>query len=253
MWFPIFKKKINQKSLINPNFNNFDKIKKIEKLIPKKCILTYQNETFNYILDKFKTDSKSLNDLYFVWWCKWFYTKDFVFVLMNWVGAPHCIIVFEQLISIWIKEFINLWAVWGFEKIWFYICDKALRDEGTSYHYLKHSKFAYPDILLMKKLENSFKKLNIDYSKAWNWTTDAIFRETKIEIDFFKSLWICTVDMESSALFVVAKLKNVKVASIFFTSDILWENWLNLYKKDYLFLKNSLEQLARIWIYCFLN
>ena len=57
--------------------------------------------------------------------------------------------------------------------------------------------------------------------------------------------------MEASSLFVVAKLRKVKIAAAFFTSDILADEWEHLYKEKPEFVGNGLEKLTEIAINCF--
>ncbi|MEM3341686.1 MAG: hypothetical protein QW728_03245 [Thermoplasmata archaeon] len=62
------------------------------------------------------------------------------------------------------------------------------------------------------------------FKKATSWTINAPYRETKAEIQNYKKQNVATVEMESSALFTVAKIRKVKIASAFVVSDVLGEN-----------------------------
>jgi hypothetical protein len=59
--------------------------------------------------------------------------------------------------------------------------------------------------------------------------------------------------METSSLFVVAKIKKVKIAAAFITSDFLGEKWKNRYTGDKKFVANGLRTLAKIASNCFSN
>ncbi|MBI1968679.1 hypothetical protein HYS49_02105, partial [Candidatus Woesearchaeota archaeon] len=67
-------------------------------------------------------------------------------------------------------------------------------------------------------------KNNISFQKATSWTIDAPYRETKAEIQKYKKQNVATVEMESSALFTVAQIRKVKIASAFVVSDVLGED-----------------------------
>lgn len=132
----------------------------------------------------------------------------------------------EELIALGGKEFLNIGTAGGLKKEGIILCEKALRDEGTSYHYIPKGKFAYPDKSLTIRLEKLLKKINIPFMKGATWTIDAPYRETKAEIEKYSKQGIYTVEMEASALFSVAKYRNVKIASVFIVSDLLGKKWL---------------------------
>lgn len=224
--------------------------KKYFNKIPRKCIITYQDTPFFWLKRKFKGKFKKLKTD-FSWGCKVCYTKDFCFVLIDGVGAPHAVFMFENLVALGIKEFINIGIAGGLKTAGIFLCEKAIRDEGTSQHYIPHSKYAYPDKILTKRLENTFKKNNIRFTKATNWTIDAPFRETKKEIEHYRKEGVSTVEMEASALFCVAKIRKVKIAAAFAVSDILGEDWKNVHNKR--FVRIHLVKLAEVASYCFMR
>jgi uridine phosphorylase len=99
------------------------------------------------------------------------------------------------------------------------IPDKAIRDEGLSYHYMKPSKYSYPNKELSSKLIKNARERNLNFKVGGTWTTDAFYRETFRKRDKFRKEGILSVEMEAASLFAVAKQKNIKVASIFVISD----------------------------------
>ena len=89
----------------------------------------------------------------------------------------------------------------------FVLITQAVRDEGTSYHYLPHDE---PSVLGQKWLN----KLGINESLwegATSWTTDAPYRETQSAINAMKSKNVTCVEMEASALYAFAKAKDKEV------------------------------------------
>jgi uridine phosphorylase len=102
------------------------------------------------------------------------------------------------------------------------VCEKALRDEGTSHHYAPPGKFADPDTDLTERLRARLP----DAGYGPTWTTDAPYRETAEEIRAYREEGILTVDMEAAAIFTVAGLNGIKAASAFCVSDVLHgEEW----------------------------
>jgi len=101
------------------------------------------------------------------------------------------------------------------------VCDRAFRDEGTSYHYLSADVPANADAALTHALESALCNAGLTYKKGPTWTTDAIYRETRPEIEYFRSQGALVVDMEAAALFAVAQYRGVALASCFSVSDTL--------------------------------
>jgi len=107
------------------------------------------------------------------------------------------------------------------------LVDKALRDEGTSFHYLPPGEFSFPNEKLSKLLHRAIageKELRLKNASVWS--TDAIFRETDDEVRAFAERGVAAVDMETSALFAVAHFRKIDAASLLLISDELWaQTW----------------------------
>lgn len=97
----------------------------------------------------------------------------------------------------------------------------ALRDEGTSFHYLPPSRevAANPDVL--QKMEEQFLQKGLPYLKAKTWTTDAPYRETQEMVDRRSAEGCVTVEMESAALMAVAQYRKVALGQILYAGDDL--------------------------------
>jgi purine-nucleoside phosphorylase len=105
---------------------------------------------------------------------------------------------------------------------------KALRDEGVSYHYTASADhWSHPDSEMTKTLEGmGAKPISI-------WTTDCMFRQTLSEIEYAKENDIAGFEMECSALFTVAKEKNVKISSLQVISDYYLDGkYTSIYSSD---------------------
>ncbi|MEK6904857.1 MAG: nucleoside phosphorylase, partial [Nanoarchaeota archaeon] len=150
--------------------------------------------------------------------------KNIGIVLMTGIGSPNAATVMEELIALGGKEFLNIGSAGGLKDFGIFLCEKSIRDEGTSYHYITLGKYAYPDKGLTNRLEKQLVKNRISFQKATSWTIDAPYRETKAEIQKYKKQGVATVEMESSALFTVAQVRKVKIASAFVVSDILGDD-----------------------------
>jgi len=144
---------------------------------------------------------------------------------MKGVGAPHAAAALEELISLGGERFVICGTAGGLQSRGVFLCEKALRDEGTSYHYLPAQRFALPDAGLTQQLGAGLRRAGISFRSAASWTTDAPYRETRPEIEHYRQEGIATVEMESAALFSVAAFRQVAIAAVFVVSDLLSTDW----------------------------
>jgi uridine phosphorylase len=209
---------------------------------PPKCIIAYQSSTLDHFRRICKPTSKiELHNDLIIW-----QYKDIGFVRTPGIGSSNAVACLEELIALGGKVFITIGSAGGLNKEGTFLCDKALIDEGTSIHYAPSSIFSYPDKKLTLKLGESMKNLDISYSKGATWTTDAPYRETNRDIKACAEMGICTVDMEASALFTVAKFRKVKIASAFLIGDVYTDKeWKPKFKEKHIKLKlNKLVDAA---------
>jgi uridine phosphorylase len=165
-------------------------------------------------------------------------------VKMAGIGAPHAVSVLEELIELKGKKFIIIGTAGGLQDEGVFVCTKAIRDEGTSFHYLKPEKYAYPDRELTKSFINCIKKHNIDFKEGISWTIDAPYRETKKEVNYYKKEGVSTVEMEASGLFAVALVRKVKICASFVVSDLLDKKWKPQFDKY--FVRRNLNKLIDV-------
>lgn len=103
------------------------------------------------------------------------------------------------------------------------VIDRAIRDEGASYHYLPPEKYVQADARLADQLEEAIEARGGVCSRGATWTTDAPFRETPQEILQYQSEGVKTVEMESAGLFTVGQVRGVETASVVVGMDSLAE------------------------------
>ena len=142
-------------------------------------------------------------------------------------GAPTAVMTLEELAAFGIKTFVNLGAAGGLQQNMnigdIVVCDRAIRDEGTSHHYLPFEEHAFSCPDLTENLCAAFERKGIQYRKGTSWTTDAPYRETVGELRQYCADGVATVEMEASALFAVGAYRGVCVSAVFAISDLLSE------------------------------
>ena len=94
------------------------------------------------------------------------------------------------------------------------VADRAIRDEGTSYHYLPPAKYVQADASLADQLVEAIRSRGGASTRGTTWTTDAPYRETVEEIRQYQSEGVKTVEMESAGLFTVGEVRGVATAAV---------------------------------------
>jgi uridine phosphorylase len=95
----------------------------------------------------------------------------------------------------------------------------AVRDEGTSYHYLPPSREVAADPHAVAVIEQTLQRHGVAYVTGKTWTTDAIYRETPEKIKRRRAEGCLAVEMEASALFAVAQFRGVTLGQILYGGD----------------------------------
>lgn len=103
----------------------------------------------------------------------------------------------------------------------FFIPTAALRQEGTSYHYLPPAREVELSKEAIDAIEKTLTAQNLSYRKCKTWTTDGFYRETKEMVLYRKSEGYSVVEMECASMAACAKMRNVIFGQLLFTADSL--------------------------------
>ena len=139
------------------------------------------------------------------------------------VGAPLAAALLEEVIALGASKFIACGGAGVLdEEIQvgkLVVPTAAVRDEGTSYHYLPPAREVSASREGIAAIEKVLKKHKIDYLLAKTWSTDSYYRETVAKVQQRKKEGCLTVDMEASAFFAVARHRGVTLAQILYGGD----------------------------------
>jgi uridine phosphorylase len=131
------------------------------------------------------------------------------------VGAPFAVLVAEELFASGCRFLINMTSAGQITSVgpapYFVIIERALRDEGTSYHYAAPSDYgeAAPDLVALAV--TALKGEGMLAVVGSSWTTDAPFRETAEAIEAACSKGVLAVEMEAAALYTFARVTGAQV------------------------------------------
>ena len=131
------------------------------------------------------------------------------------VGASFSVLVAEQLFACGCRLLVSMASAGQIAERgpppYHVLIDRALRDEGTSYHYLPPSRFAEADPALLSLAEMSVADLGLVVERGPSWTTDAPFRETAAAIASRCDEGAIVVEMEAAALYAFAAARSRSV------------------------------------------
>lgn len=255
MQYPNFKNKHLEQAIFEPkNYIEYTKSQKTFPTFspPKGVILCYQRSLLQFIKENHPTTACDgfLPNLLFL-----NETDQQIAVIGNFgIGSPMASIILEELIAYGVQEFISIGTAGSLQTNVhigdLVLCDRAIRDEGTSHHYLQTGKYSYPTNELTQRFAKALSESGAQFHIGTTWTVDAPYRETVNEARQYQKEGVLTVEMEASALFAVAEYRNVPIASAFTISDSLadlkWQPEFHSSKT-----KLGLEQLYRAAIAAF--
>jgi uridine phosphorylase len=196
--------------------------------IPQHLILTYQRSTFDCARNLIKGDC-----------IEWLYAESQPFcvghfddlevgVCRFWIGAPATAFTMEEAIVCGARTIFEVGVSGGIQSYLqpsdIVVITGAIRDEGTSHHYFPPEVKVESDSLLRDKLIERLKGKGIRHFVGPVWSTDGVYRETRGKLRKFRNSGVLAVDMETSAVFAIAKYRNVRAASAQVISDVLTEN-----------------------------
>jgi uridine phosphorylase len=131
------------------------------------------------------------------------------------VGAPFAVLIAEELFASGCRFLLSLTSAGQITRSgptpYFVIINRALRDEGTSYHYASPSDYADADAGLVARAVAALGKGKQLFFVGPTWTTDAPFRETAAAIEAARSKGALAVEMEAAALYAFARASGAAV------------------------------------------
>lgn len=139
------------------------------------------------------------------------------------VGSPLVAAFMEELIALGCRKFVACGGAGVLDRSLVrgivVVPTAAVRDEGTSFHYVAPSReiAVAPDVV--DTIEAVLRRHRVDYRAGKTWTTDAIYRETRPRVARRKAEGCLTVEMECAAFLAVAQHRGVRFGQILSTGD----------------------------------
>ena len=139
------------------------------------------------------------------------------------IGAPLAIALFEEMIARGCRKFIACGGCGVLDKEiavgHLLLPVAAIRDEGTSYHYLPPSREVQASEHALAAIETVLNRHGIEFLRTKTWTTDAIYRETRARSATYIEEGCLAVEMETAAFFAAAVFRGVDFGQILYGGD----------------------------------
>jgi uridine phosphorylase len=148
------------------------------------------------------------------------------------VGAPLAAMFLEDLIALGARRFVAVGGAGALlpELVLGHavVVDSAVRDEGTSYHYLPPARVVEADAHGVGVLSATCDAAGVPCRAGRTWTTDAVYRETRARVERRRAEGCLVVEMEAAAFLAVARYRAVRFAHLLLAADSLagpaWEH-----------------------------
>lgn len=99
------------------------------------------------------------------------------------------------------------------------VVDAAIRDEGTSYHYLPPALEVSARRSVVDVLRSTASEAGVPHTVGKTWTTDGFFRETPQRIQRRRDEGAIVVEAEAAALLAVGRFRDVAIGQYLFAGD----------------------------------
>jgi uridine phosphorylase len=171
---------------------------------PAGCLLDFDGELVDYLLSTGRAVAEPAWPCFHTQLLRWKADGAEYGVIGGTVGAPFAVLVAEELFALGCRALVSISSAGliapDLSPPFFLLIEKALRDEGTSHHYLPPGRFSVAAPSLMEVVAHQMEKTGIPVHKGASWTTDAPFRETETLIAARREEGVVSVEMEAAAL-----------------------------------------------------
>jgi len=143
------------------------------------------------------------------------------------IGAPAATGALEELAALGTTAVVSVGTAGSLQRDLkpgdLVLCEAAIRDEGVSHHYLPPGRLASAPAEMTAALGAAMRQAGLEFRTGPSWTIDTPYRETLDEVRHYQAEGVLCVEMEAAALFAVAGLRGLRLASAFVISDSLAE------------------------------
>ena len=178
-------------------------------IVPEGCLLDFDGELVGQLVSSGRAVEEPDWPCFHTRLFRWRAGKYGYGVIAGTVGAPFAVLVAEELFASGCGALVSISSAGlvseRFTPPFFLLIDRALRDEGTSHHYMPPGRYAEASPAVIAAARRRMAGLGIPIHTGRSWTTDAPFRETESLISRRRREGIISVEMEAAALLAMGK------------------------------------------------
>lgn len=187
----------------------------VERPVPSVLVLDPDGDLVDHVRG---TRGAALSD---VWACyhtrlwQWEHQGRSYGIVGHAVGASFAVLVAEQAFACGCELLVSVTSAGQLRELgpppYHVVIDRALRDEGTSYHYRPPAEFSHAAPNLLETAIVACEATHVAIHRGASWTTDAPFRETASSVASRTALGLAAVEMEAAALYAFAEARGKAV------------------------------------------
>jgi uridine phosphorylase len=191
--------------------------------VPEVCVLEFDGDITDHLVENRAVSA----------WPNWacFHTPMFAIevdgkscgIVPRAIGGSYAVLVAEQLLASGASVIVGLTSAGRVSPDLpipsLVIATAAIRDEGTSFHYLPPSRSVTAPPKPVPFLSDELKRLGLPLQAGTVWTTDAPYRETRQQLDLYADEGVLAVEMQAASLFALAQARNAKIAVVAHVSN----------------------------------
>ncbi|MBQ8280300.1 MAG: nucleoside phosphorylase [Roseburia sp.] len=223
--YPVCEYDTNREPIIKP-------IDFLKKCLPEKCVITFFRKELNEFVEENNLTAIAYlhSEVLDIPIYEYTYGTEKLCITMPFSTAPGAAVTIEELYAMGCEKFIicgGAGALTEGSKVGEIIVPvSAVRDEGTSYHYLEPSREVEGHKDALECIMSGLKEMGIPFVTGKTWTTDAMYRETPDMIERRRNEGCITVEMETAAFFAVSKYYDIPLAQLLYAGDdVSGETW----------------------------
>ncbi len=150
----------------------------------------------------------------------WLWPKDepLCGIVARTIGGPYTVLIAEQMAVCGVKAVVGLASAGRIGQSLplpgIVVADEAVRDEGTSLHYLPAAETVRGDRNLAEALTAAMQPIGLPVRQGLIWTTDAPYRETRSQINHWASRGVLAVEMQAASLFAFGQARGVSTGLV---------------------------------------
>ncbi|HET8911635.1 MAG TPA: nucleoside phosphorylase [Ktedonobacteraceae bacterium] len=189
--------------------------KLVQGKVPALCVLDPDGDLLDYLREHNRAQ------IHATWAC--YHTTLYTVTQDGWefgligrvVGASFAVLVAEELFVSGCKLLVSITSAGQLLAIdqppYVVLIERALRDEGTSYHYLPPAAYSALSPMLRERVVELWDQTQLPLYAGSSWTTDAPFRETEAMLAWGREQGILAIEMEAAALYALATARQYPI------------------------------------------